>query len=86
METGYHVTTPKKLARYVASRAILPPVRYWIYKSSAKAWAKKTGRTVILKIEVMGDSYFLPDHQPRMHAKWTNSFVRNFKEIMHNEH
>lgn len=49
---GYHVTTPRKLARYVASRAIFPPVRFWQYLPSAKAWALRTGRTIILRIDV----------------------------------
>lgn len=80
METGYHVTTPKKLARYIATGAILPPVRYWISKTSAENWAKKTGRTIILIIHV-NESYFLPDHQPKMHAKWTPNLVRTFEEV-----
>jgi len=76
---GYHVTTPKKLARYVASRAIFPPVRFWQFLPSARAWALRTGRTVILRIDVE-TAYPMPDHQPRGHAWWTPGYVRKWQE------
>ena len=42
--TGYHVTTPRKVARYEATGAILPPVRFWPTLETAQAWAWKTHR------------------------------------------
>jgi hypothetical protein len=76
---GYHVTTPKKLVRYQATGAILPPVRFWKYEQSAIDWARRTGRTIILAIDV-GEAYPLPDHKPRGHAWWTPEFVREWGE------
>lgn len=76
---GFHVTTPRKLERYEATGAILSPVRFWRFSGSATAWARRTGRTVILKIEVPdAEAYPLPDHQPRGHAWWTSSLVREW--------
>ena len=68
---GYHVTTPKKLARYHMSGVILPPVRFWPSLWSAQRWARKTGRSCIIKIYVQ-QVYPLPDHRP---AYWTPEIV-----------
>ena len=76
---GYHVTTPKKLARYIATSCILPPVRFWQFPNSAREWARRTGRTIILRIEVK-EAYPLPDHKPRGHAWWTPDMVRKWTE------
>lgn len=75
--TGYHVTTPRKLARYKATGCILPPVRFWPTVETAARWARRTGRPLILEIacEV---SYPLPDHRP---ARWTPEMVRSWQEI-----
>lgn len=75
---GYHVTTLKKLARYEATGCILEPVRFWSNRVSAEAWARKTGRTVVLEISV-SRAYPLPDHRPRGHAWWSDEFVREWK-------
>ena len=48
---GYHVTTTKKLERYKRTGGILPPVRFWPNDFTAKKWARKTLRDVILRIE-----------------------------------
>ncbi len=77
---GYHVTTPKKLERYKATGVILSPVRFWIFKDSASTWMKKTGRTIILKINV-DKAYPLPDHQPRGHAYWTPEIIRKWEIV-----
>lgn len=77
---GYHVTTPKKLERYQKTGAILSPVRFWKYLESAKAWAKRTNRSIILQIEVK-ESHPLPDHKPRGHAHWSPELVREWKVV-----
>ena len=74
---GYHMTTPKKLARYQATGAILPPVRFWQYERSARDWGSRTGRSVMLVIDVR-EAFPLPDHKPRGHAWWTPEFVREW--------
>ena len=74
---GYHCTTKKKLSRYEITGCILPPVRFWPNEYSAHKWLKKTGRDVLLKIEV-GESYPLPDHKP---ARWSGECVRSWEAI-----
>lgn len=63
---GYHVTTPKKLARYNASGRIIAPVRFWPNAETALQWAKKTARPLILRIVLPTISYPLPDHKPAL--------------------
>lgn len=75
---GYHVTTPKKMARYNGTGAILPPVRFWAFKGSAFEWAKRTGRSVVIEIDVK-IAHPLPDHRPRGHAFWTPEVVREWR-------
>ena len=72
---GYHVTTPKKVARYEQTGAILPPVRFWPNLDTAKRWSIRTGRGIILEIEV-DESYPLPDHVP---ARWTRELIREWR-------
>ena len=74
---GYHVTTPKKLACYQVTGAILPPVRFWPTVETARAWVRKTGRATVLTFtcEV---AYPLPDHRP---AYWTPELVRAWQEV-----
>jgi len=78
--TGYHATTPKKLSRYKLTGCILPPVRFWIFENSAKEWAKKVGRDIILQFET-DVAYPLPDHKPRWHAYWTPNSVWSWKIV-----
>lgn len=76
--TLYHVTTSKKISRYISTGGILPPVRGWINVTSARNWMERTGRDILLKIEV-NESYPLPDHKPFGHAHWANQIVRNWE-------
>lgn len=73
----YHCTTPSKVKQYEGSKAIWPPVRGWKYPRSAEAWAKKTGRSIVLEIEVE-EVYPLPDHKPLGHAYWSPGYVRSW--------
>jgi len=74
--TAYHVTTPKKVDRYLATGGILPPVRFWPSLCTAQRWAKRTGRSVILRFEAP-HSWPLPDHKP---ARWTDQMVVDWSE------
>ena len=68
--TLYHATTPRKLARYVATGAILPPVRGFDTLEGVREWARLTdGRTVILKLEVE-HAQALPDHHNAFGLAW----------------
>jgi len=66
----YHVTTAKKLKRYRQTGAILPPVRYWTTEYSARKWAKKTQRLIIMDFEEPKESYPLPIKKIKG-AKWS---------------
>ena len=73
---GFHCTTPAKVARYKASGRIIAPVRFWPNLETAKRWAKRTGRSVILRVRLEDISYPLPDHKP---AFWCPADVLNFE-------
>ncbi len=73
--TGYHVTTNKKIARYVSTGAILPPVRFFPNIITARRWQKRTGRDAILEIEYER-SHPLPDHRP---ARFTDEVIRRWE-------
>lgn len=47
----YHVTTAKKLSRYLKTGCILPPVRAWIDIKEAERFSKQTGRKIILRLK-----------------------------------
>lgn len=66
----WHATTPKKLARYQSTGAILPPVRGFDSLAAAAEWARLTGRTVLLRLQVPGPVQALPDHHQREGLAW----------------
>ena len=63
---GWHCTTKSKLDRYKASGRIIAPVRFWPNEETAKRWAKRTGRSVVIRIRLDHISYPLPDHKPAL--------------------
>jgi len=65
----YHVTTPKKAKKYRASGCIHAPVRGFTTLLAAMAWAIKTQRTVIYKVE-SEKVYKLPDHHNKFGEAW----------------
>lgn len=65
----FHVTTQKKAKRYSETGCIQKPVRGFTNMMAAMAWAVKTGRTVIYKID--GEpAYKLPDHHNTFGEGW----------------
>ena len=74
---GYHVTTEKKVDRYIKTGCILSPVRFWNSLEQARAWARKTGRGVVLMIYATR-VYPLPDHKPRGTSWWADENVRHW--------
>lgn len=74
----YHVTTPRKLARYETTGCILSPVRFWTTLYSAQRWARKTGRSVILAIDPPRE-YPLPI---KGGAAWCDVPVREWTEVV----
>ncbi len=47
----YHVTSVKKLEKYLASGHIKAPVRAWKSIAAAERFSKQTGRRVILRLK-----------------------------------
>lgn len=47
----YHVTTLKKLNRYLSSGKIQAPVRAWDNINSAERFSKQTARRIILRLK-----------------------------------
>lgn len=47
----YHVTTLKKLNRYLKTGYIKPPVRAWDSIEQAERMSKSTGRKIILRLK-----------------------------------
>ena len=47
----YHVTTLKKLNRYLKTGYIKPPVRAWESIEQAERMSKSTGRKIILRLK-----------------------------------
>jgi hypothetical protein len=73
----YHATTPAKVRRYHETGRILAPVRGWDTLAAALAWAARTGRSVVLRIDSAdANAYPLPDHRsPLGRAHWIDSDV-----------
>jgi hypothetical protein len=75
---GWHCTTKKKLEKYKASGRIIAPVRFWPNRETAERWCKRTGREIIVKIELEAPSFPLPDHKP---AYWCPQDVLVFENV-----
>lgn len=59
----YHVTTWKKLNRYMSNGGIKPPVRAWKTIEEAERFSKQTGRRIILRLKVPDDAETLGGHK-----------------------
>lgn len=60
--TVYHVTSLKKLNRYLKTGAILPPVRAWENIEQAERMSKSTGRKIILRLRFPDNAEKLEGH------------------------
>lgn len=58
----YHVTSLKKLKRYLTSGYILPPVRAWENIEQAKRMSLSTGRQIILRLKFPNNAKKLDGH------------------------
>jgi hypothetical protein len=58
----YHVTTLKKLNKYIANGKILPPVRAWENMEHAERMSKSTGRKIILRLRFPDNAEKLEGH------------------------
>lgn len=58
----YHVTSAKKLKRYMTRGIILPPVRAWENIQQAERMSIATGRKIILRLKFPEDAEKLDGH------------------------
>ena len=58
----YHVTTLKKLNKYLRSGGIEPPVRAWVDIEQAERFSKSTGRMIILRLKFPANAEVLEGH------------------------
>lgn len=68
----YHVTSYKKLQKYMRSGGILPPVRAWENVEQAERMSKNTGRRIILRLKFPENTPMLDGHfgQARVYNKF----------------
>jgi len=60
----WHVTSITRLARYINTGYILPPVRAWTDVREAERFSKQTGRQIILRLKFPDDRVKrLPGHK-----------------------
>ena len=59
----YHVTSYKKLSKYLKSGQINPPVRAWESIEEAERFSLSTGRRVILRLKFPPDAARLEGHR-----------------------
>lgn len=60
---AWHVTTWKKLNRYMRNGGILPPIRAWKTIEEAERFSKQTGRMIILRLKFPDDAETLEGHK-----------------------
>lgn len=58
----YHVTSLKKLKKYLESGKILPPVRAWENIEQAQRMSVSTGRKIILRLRFPDNAVKLEGH------------------------
>ena len=58
----YHVTTLKKLNKYLKTGYIKPPVRAWESIEQAERMSKQTGRKIILRLKFPDNAQKLEGH------------------------
>jgi len=66
--TVYHVTTLKKLNKYLKTGYIKPPVRAWENIQQAERMSKSTDRKIILRLK-------FPDNAPKYEGHFNQARV-----------
>lgn len=73
----YHVTSLKKLNKYLSSGQINPPVRAWENIEQAERMSISTGRRIILRLK-------FPDNAPKLEGHFNQARVLNNPYIINN--
>lgn len=71
----YHVTSLKKLNKYIKAGYILPPVRAWETIDQAERMSKSTGRNIILRLN-------FPDNAEKLEGHFNEARVLSVPYIM----
>ena len=66
----YHVTSIKKLQKYLQTGYIKPPLRAWTQITSAERFSKQTGRSIILRLK-------LPKCTPKLEGHRGEAVISN---------
>lgn len=74
----YHVTTKKKLAKYLAAGFILAPVRAWESAEAAERFSKQTDRKIILRLHFPKNTPRLEGHKGQAFRLDTNYPMKGF--------
>lgn len=67
----YHVTSLKKLKKYLKSGCILPPVRAWENIEQAQRMSISTGRRIILRLK-------FPNNAPKLGGHYNQARVLDY--------
>lgn len=67
----YHVTSFKKLQKYIKSGQINPPVRAWENIEQAQRMSLSTGRRIILRLK-------FPNNAPKLEGHFNQARVLNY--------
>ena len=68
----WHVTSRKKLLKYIEQRGIESPIRAWKDIKDAERFSKQTGRQIILRLKFPSNALALEGHQNK--AVYLNEF------------
>ena len=71
----YHVTTLKKLNKYLKNGKIMPPVRAWENIHQAERMSLSTGRRIILRLK-------FPDNAPKLEGHFNQARVLDYPYLM----
>lgn len=75
----WHVTSLKKLAKYLKSGQINPPVRAWETIEQAERMSKSSGRRIILRLK-------FPDNAPKLEGHFNQARVLDHPYNIDNSH
>ena len=74
----YHVTSLKKLNKYLSSGQINPPVRAWENIEQAERMSISTGRRIILRLK-------FPDNAPKLEGHFNQARIINKPYVLTKE-
>ena len=74
----YHVTSLKKLNKYIESGMILPPVRAWEDIEQAERMSISTGRKIILRLR-------FPDNAEKLFKEASDDALDKYKQFKRQE-